>query len=152
MHVRRATPADLPALSLLYGFLHPTEPALDPQNHHVQAQWHVILADSRLRYYFAEVNGAAVSTCTLTLIPNFTRGLRPYGVIENVVTAPNFRQQGLGTAVLRHALADAWAENCYKVMLLTGSKRESTLRFYEQAGFRRDVKTGFVAYPNEAHH
>ena len=33
-------------------------------------------------------------------------------------------------------------------MLLTGSKNESTLRFYEKTGFERGVKTGFVARPN----
>jgi hypothetical protein len=34
--------------------------------------------------------------------------------------------------------------NCYKVVLLTGRKEESTLRFYERAGFERGVKTGFI--------
>jgi ribosomal protein S18 acetylase RimI-like enzyme len=145
--VRRATSDDLAALAQLYHFLHPTEPVLDPQSARVQQLWREILADPRLRYYFAEVNGAIASTCTLTLIPNFTRGMRSYGVIENVVTAPEFRQQGCGTRVLRAALADAWAEGCYKVMLSTGSQREETLRFYENAGFKRGVKTGFVAYP-----
>lgn len=88
-----------------------------------------------------------MATCTLTLIPNLTRNMRPYGVIENVVTDPAFRQRGFGTGTLQYALQDAWREDCYKVMLLTGSKRESTLRFYEKAGFQRGVKTGFVAYP-----
>ncbi|MEE0157694.1 MAG: hypothetical protein UER27_10665 [Acutalibacteraceae bacterium] len=37
------------------------------------------------------------------------------------------------------------AENgCYKVMLLTGSKQESTLRFYERCGFDRHAKTAFL--------
>lgn len=34
-------------------------------------------------------------------------------------------------------------ENCYKMMLLTGSKEESTLWFYEQAGYNRKDKTAF---------
>ena len=88
-----------------------------------------------------------MSTCTLILVPNLTRGGRPYGLIENVVTHPDYRRRGLGTSVLKRALQAAWERNCYKVMLLTGSKNEATLRFYEKAGFARGVKTGFVARP-----
>lgn len=47
--------------------------------------------------------------------------------------------------MLKHALSLAWSRNCYKVMLMTGSKQESTMRFYEQAGFARGEKTGFIA-------
>ncbi|MEH2045727.1 hypothetical protein [Nostoc sp.] len=51
--------------------------------------------------------------------------------------------------MLHYALALAWQQQCYKVMLLSGSKREETLKFYENAGFKRGVKTGFVALPPE---
>lgn len=36
--------------------------------------------------------------------------------------------------------------NCYKMMLLTGSKKESTLHFYEQAGYNRKDKTAFIQW------
>ena len=38
------------------------------------------------------------------------------------------------------------AEECYKMMLLTGSKTDSTLRFYENAGYNRNDKTAFIQW------
>ena len=146
---RRITAAELPELLGLYAFLHPEDPVVDPSGADVQRIWAEILADANLRYYVAEEEKKIVATCTLTLIPNLTRGLRQYGLIENVVTHPDFRRKGFATGVLRLALDDAWRAGCYKVMRETGSKREETLRFYEKAGFQRGVKTGFIAYPEE---
>jgi GNAT superfamily N-acetyltransferase len=51
--------------------------------------------------------------------------------------------------LLRRALAEAWDAGCYKVMLFTGSQKEETLRFYEQAGFQRGIKSSFIAYPDK---
>jgi len=149
MNSRRITSEELPQLLRLYALLHPEDPFVDPEGQKVQHLWRGILADSNLRYYVTETENRIVATCTLTLIPNLTRGLRPYGLIENVVTDPNFRRQGFATSVLRHALEDAWRAGCYKVMLETGSTKEETLSFYEKAGFLRGVKTGFIAYPEE---
>jgi GNAT superfamily N-acetyltransferase len=135
---------ELPVLLGLYRHLHPGDPELSISAD-IERLWERILADPQLRYLVAEVDGRVVSTCTLTVIPNLTRGARPYGVIENVVTHPDFRRRGIGTQILRAALALAWGQDCYKVMLLTGRKDEATLRFYQQAGFEAGVKTGFVA-------
>lgn len=40
----------------------------------------------------------------------------------------------------------ALSKNCYKMMLLTGSKRQSTLDFYENAGYNRSDKTAFIKW------
>ena len=37
-------------------------------------------------------------------------------------------------------------ENCYKMMLLTGSKKPETLRFYEKAGYNSNDKTAFIRW------
>jgi GNAT superfamily N-acetyltransferase len=149
MSSRRIYATELPELLKLYVFLHPDDPVADPADAAVQRLWAQILADPNLRYYVAVEKEKIVATCTLTLIPNLTRGLRPYGLIENVVTTPDYRRRGFATEVLRFALDEAWSTGCYKVMLETGSKKEETLRFYEKAGFQRGVKTGFIAYPKE---
>lgn len=101
----------------------------------------------RIMVIVAERAGLLLSTCTLVTIPNLTRGVRPYGLIENVVTHPDHRRTGLGRSVLSFALDAAWQAGCYKVMLATGSRREETLRFYEKAGFDRGGKTFFEAHP-----
>jgi len=52
----------------------------------------------------------------------------------------------LGSACLERAKQIAVGEGCYKMMLLTGSKEESTLRFYEAAGYNRKDKTAFIQW------
>jgi GNAT superfamily N-acetyltransferase len=107
--------------------------------------WAQLLASDQTTVLVARAAGAVVATCTLTVVPNLSRGGRPYALIENVVTHPDVRRRGLGRAVLQAALDRAWAAGCYKVMLATGSKRPETLRFYEGAGFEAGTKTFFEA-------
>jgi GNAT superfamily N-acetyltransferase len=130
----------------LYRHLHPADPELS-MTPDLQALWAHICADPSLHYLVVDSGAGIVSTCTLTIIPNLTRSARPYGLIENVVTHPAFRKQGVATALLHRALEIAWEASCYKVMLLTGRTDEATLRFYQKAGFEAGVKTGFVAKP-----
>ncbi|MBN3957925.1 MAG: GNAT family N-acetyltransferase [Nostoc sp. NMS8] len=148
MTVRLITRDELPQLLALYHHLNPIDAPL-PANDVLQSIWDAILHDPRLYYIVADVANQLVATCNLTIVPNLTRGARSYGIIENVVTHPDYRRQGLGTQILHYALTLAWQKQCYKVMLLSGSKREETLHFYEKAGFKRGVKTGFVALAPE---
>ncbi len=52
--------------------------------------------------------------------------------------------KGFATECLNYAKAIAENEGCYKMMLLTGSKEDSTLRFYENAGYNCADKTAFI--------
>lgn len=63
---------------------------------------------------------------------------------ENVITDEEFRKRGLATQCLDYAKEIAIKENCYKMMLLTGSKKKSTLDFYRKAGYNSDDKTAFI--------
>jgi GNAT superfamily N-acetyltransferase len=146
--IRRIEPQDLPGLLSLYYQLNPDDPA--PDEAAVRVVWPQLLTDPRVLVFVGEVEGDLVSTCTLVVVPNLTRAARPYALLENVVTGRTHRRQGLGGAMLRHALTHAWELGCYKIMLLTGSAREETLRFYEAAGFRPGLKTGLVAYAPDA--
>ena len=139
--IRPANLDDLPGVLALYRHLHQDDPALDPAT--AGPVWAALLSSGLTVPFVAAIGGLLVSSCTLAIIPNLSRGARPYGVIENVVTHTGHRRTGLGRAVLHAALERAWSANCYKVMLATGSTKETTLSFYEAAGFRRGVKTYF---------
>ncbi len=143
--IRTVADDELAALLCLYAYLHPEEEMRTPGE--MMPLWKTLRQDPNQQCLGAYADGFLAATCTLIVVPNLTHGGRPYGLIENVVTHPEHRRRGLGTAVLTHTLQAAWERRCYKVMLLTGSKTEGKLRFYEQAGFERGVKTGFVAYP-----
>jgi GNAT superfamily N-acetyltransferase len=143
MLIRRIEPGDLGPLLALYHELHPEDQL--PSDDAVRIVWPQLLTDPRVTVFVGELAGGLVATCTLTIVPNLTRGARPYALVENVVTARDHRLQGHGTSILRHATAHAWDQGCYKVMLLSSSQQEATLRFYERAGFQRGVETGFVA-------
>jgi GNAT superfamily N-acetyltransferase len=139
--IRLARHTDLAGMLELYRHLNADDPAADPAK--AEKAWLALIGSDFTKVVVADAAGVLVASCTLVIIPNLTRGARPYGVIENVVTHADHRRTGLGRAVLSAALDAAWEADCYKVMLATGSRREETLRFYEGAGFERGGKTFF---------
>jgi len=138
--IRDAAHDDLPQLLDLYRHLHPEE-QLPAET--ANAAWSALLGSGVMTVIVAQAGEQLVSSCTLAIVPNVTRGGRSYAVIENVVTHADYRRQGLGRQVLARATELAWRADCYKILLATGSQRESTLRFYEGAGFQRGSKTYF---------
>ncbi len=143
---RLARDGELHSILDLYKDLHEKDNPLPPADR-LRKTWAEILNQPGMHVLVVDHDGKLVASCVLTIIPNLTRGARPYGLVENVVTRQGYRKMGIGTALLKHALGIAWKSHCYKVMLLTGSKNPATLRFYEQAGFVQGVKTGFIAKP-----
>jgi ribosomal protein S18 acetylase RimI-like enzyme len=139
--IRPARRDDLPGVLALYRYLHPDDPELDLAA--AEPARSALLSSGMTSVIVADVADQLVSSGTLAIIPNLSRGAAPYGVIENVVTHPDHRRTGRGRAVLRAALDIARKGDCYKVVLATGSKQEATLRFYEGAGFSRGGKTYF---------
>ena len=92
------------------------------------------------------IDDKIVSSCVCVIIPNLTRNIRSYAFVENVVTNSEYRGRGYATECLNYAREIAKKENCYKMMLLTGSKKESTIKFYENAGYNSSDKTAFIQW------
>ena len=140
--VREARDADLQAILALYLDLH--EDSIPENNENLRGVWDEIINDPRHHLLVNEVDGEIVASCACVIVPNLTRNLRPYAVIENVVTRADCRKRGYATQCLDRAREIAEAAGCYKIMLLTGAKDAATLNFYRHAGFDDTEKTAFI--------
>lgn len=141
MEIRRLTGEDVPSLMKLYRQLSPEDefPSADA----AQEIWRRIEAQENIIYLGAVEAGEVLSTCFLVIIPNLTRGGRPIGFVENVVTDENYRRMGLGRKVIAEAVRIARENGCYKVMLQSGCQRTGAHRFYEEIGFDGERKRAF---------
>jgi|GEM_PF-103885 len=145
--IRKANQSDAEVLMDLYLNHLTSNPAKEPQDVRL---WREKIAgfetNPMYNIFVGEIDGCVVSSVTLVAIENLTRNMRPYAIIENVVTYADFRGKGYAAALMEKSTETAAALGCYKIMLLTGTKEESTLRFYEKCGFNRDDKTGFIKW------
>lgn len=142
--IREAVFDDLDGLLELYTYLHGNP--IPEKDGRLSGLWEKIMSDKDHHIIVAEEDGLIVSSCVCVIIPNLTHGQQPYAFVENVVTRPEYRKKGFASGCLSFARDIALKKSCYKIMLLTGSKEDSTLRFYEQAGFNRNDKTAFIMW------
>jgi len=142
--VREVDRTELNELLELYLHLH--EKTVPENTEFLNETWSTILEDKNHHIIVKIVDDKIVSSCVCVIIPNLTRNVRPYAFIENVVTHADYRGNGYATECLNYAKKIARETNCYKMMLLTGSKEESTLKFYEKAGYNSSDKTAFIQW------
>lgn len=142
--IREINGEDFDGLMTLYMQLHNND--MPEKTEAVTQLWEKILNDKDHHIIVAQEAGHIVSSCVCVIIPNFTHNQRPYALIENVITESDYRNRGLATKCLDYAKEIAVKENCYKMMLLTGSKKKSTLNFYKKAGYNSEDKTAFIQW------
>lgn len=142
--IREANQNDLNEILQLYLFLHET--SIPEESELLRKTWNQMINDENHHLIINEVEGKIVASCVCVIIPNLTRNVRPYAFVENVVTHGDYRRKGYATACLDYAKEIAKENNCYKMMLLTGSKKESTLNFYRNAGYNSTDKTAFIQW------
>jgi GNAT superfamily N-acetyltransferase len=144
MKIKEAEEKDLTGLLQLYTQLH--DNTMPEYSDKLVALWQQILGDQNHHILIGIEENTIVASCVVIIVPNLTHNQQPYALVENVITDEQHRNQGYGTELLHSAKALALRENCYKIMLMTGSKKESTLSFYEKAGYNKEDKTAFIQW------
>jgi ribosomal protein S18 acetylase RimI-like enzyme len=149
INIRRATPADIPAIGRLGALLVRTHHDLDPERFiaatpgtekgygsflgtQLDEQNVIILVAERdgevVGYTYAGVEG----TDYMSL-----RG--PAGVLYDIVVDPAHRKQGVGRMLLDATVEALKARGAPRVVLSTAERNASAQRLFDRAGFRRTM-------------
>ncbi|HZU35976.1 MAG TPA: GNAT family N-acetyltransferase [Gemmataceae bacterium] len=86
------------------------------------------------RTYVAVADGRIIGTVSLLIEQKFIHGGGLVGHIEDVAVHGSHQNQGIASNLVRHAIAEARQQGCYKVVL---GCYDSLAPFYERLGFRR---------------
>jgi len=144
MRIREVQKSDLNAMLHLYMQFHDTP--MPEESRSLLKAWQDILSAKNQHVIVGEIDGKIVTSCTLIIVPNLTHGHRPFAIIENLITDMDYRRKGYARQILEYAKDLAKQDNCYKIMLNTGSKDENILNFYEDMGYNSNDKKAFIKW------
>jgi GNAT superfamily N-acetyltransferase len=134
--IRPASAADLTDVLHLYA-----QPALDDGKVISLSEAEQIFARMAqypdYRVYVAERDGRIVGTFALLVMDNLGHLGTCSGVVEDVAVEPALQGQGVGKAMMAHAIALCRERGCYKVVISSNFKRPKAHAFYESLGFER---------------
>lgn len=143
MIIRPAVESDLAQLLELYAELHRADPPIPLDA--ARGIWRQIDAQAGRTILVAVVEARVAGTVDCAVLPNLTRGGRPFVLVENVVVSATCRRSGIGARLLDAVAILARSAGCYKIQLMTGSVRTGAHPFYEAQGFQA-IAQGYRLY------
>lgn len=135
VNYRRMTPEDVPFISKL-------------EEETFSMPWSAdsfleMISKEDVRYYVAEEDGRILGGCGVWMIAG-------EGNITNVVIAPEARNRGIGTAMLRHLMAEGDREGLTAYTLEVRVSNAAAIHVYEKLGFvSAGIRPGFYEKPAE---
>ena len=132
---------ELPQLVALLGILFSQESEFAPDDAKQTRALEKILSDETVgRIYVAREGGKVVAMATLLYTISTAEGGMA-ALLEDVVVRPGHRGRGIGSALLRHVVAEARKQGVLRVTLLTDGQNERAQRLYSKLGFARSTMT-----------
>lgn len=142
--IREATANDADSISALYQLLTPGKAV------NVMPERLAAIADHHDNFLLvAEIEGVVCGTVFVCFCMDAMYGEQPFTLVENVVIAPAWRQQGIGTQLFSRVETMSIERASSKIMLLSSVEREPAHAFFRQIGFSSDKKRGFVKYRSQ---
>ncbi|MDR6550170.1 GNAT family N-acetyltransferase [Paenibacillus qinlingensis] len=140
--IREADRSDRDQLSELYRMLVPNSKKMNV----LEEQIETIRKDPNNFLLVYEENGELLGSATLNICLQAMHGMRPYGVVENVIVHENHRNRLIGQKLLHYVEEYCKSIHAHKIMLLSNARRERAHQFFEREGYSGSVSKGFKKY------
>lgn len=113
------------------------EKFVDPLPESYYSAFEAISGEPNHQLIVAELNGEVVGTLHLMFLPSlsYQGGLRAQ--VESVRVDTKFQSQGIGSQMMKWAIACAKERGAHIMQLTTHKSREDAHRFYERLGFHK---------------
>ena len=137
--IRRATFADLPAIVRMLAddeLGSKRESFTDPLPASYHEAFAAIERDPNNQVLVACLGEAVIGTLQLTFTPSLSYRGGWRATVESVRTDASLRGQGVGTALMQHAIGLARKKGCVLMQLSTHATRTAAHRFYQRLGFK----------------
>lgn len=132
---------ELPQLVALLGILFSQESEFAPDDARQARALEKILSDETVgRVYVAREAGAVVAMATLLYTVSTAEGGLA-ALLEDVIVRPDHRGRGIGSALLRHVVAEARKQGVLRLTLLTDAQNHRAQRLYAKLGFEPSTMT-----------
>jgi predicted N-acetyltransferase YhbS len=137
--IRLAEEKDVARIVELYRELTITNSEVEHSRHPSLADYQLVFAeiraDPRQKLFVAELQGEAVGTIVLLVVPNLSHNGTPWAFLENLIVTEKHRRKGLGHKLLEHAIGLAGESGCHMVELCSDVRRQEAHRLYASMGF-----------------
>ncbi len=137
---RYATQADLPAVVALLSddeFAENREIGGDTISQEYVDAFAAMQKQGNNNMLLAEQDGRIVGALHLAFVPGLSRRGTTRAIIESVRVASDARGQNIGTAIMKHAIAEAKAGGAKMVQLTSDKRRARAHLFYRRLGFEQ---------------
>jgi ribosomal protein S18 acetylase RimI-like enzyme len=134
--IREALEEDIPAVLDLY-----SAAGIGSEDNFNPAEARLHFAALRkypsLRVFVALIDQTIIGTYELLIMDNMAKRGRRSGVVEDVAVHPEHQGQGVGRAMMEHAMEQCRLASCYKMTLSSNLNREEAHKFYDSLGFEK---------------
>jgi GNAT superfamily N-acetyltransferase len=143
MEVTIASPKDIPELCDLLDSLFAQEAEFLPDRETQASGLAAVINDSEVGdILVARKDGEIIGMVNLLYTVSTALGER-VALLEDMVVSSSERGQGVGSNIIKQAVAFAKEKGCKRITLLTDDDNSGAHRFYERHGFSRSSMVAF---------